>query len=94
MNMKHSSAIEASVMTTVSNSVFFVAAPTFTTAIGDISAPRLNDWNNTSFSQLCRGKSQSELLKLSQNGDLDPAKREIAGNIYEQCFGGSSGDHV
>ncbi len=81
-------------MELVSNLRSSMAATKLNTSIGDVAVSSLNNWNNTSFSKLCRGVSESELLKLSQSGDLNADKREIASNIYEQCFGESSGNHV
>lgn len=65
------------------------------TSIGDVSVSSLNDWNNTSFSQLCLGKSESDLLALSRNGDLDPDKQSIAQRMYEQRHEETTtGNHV
>ncbi|MEB0136457.1 hypothetical protein QN362_14040 [Actimicrobium sp. CCC2.4] len=73
-------------MAIVFNLTSQTSSPTIQTTIGDVSVPHLNDWNNTSFSQLCLGKSESELLMLSKSGDLSADKRAIAGHLFEQNF--------
>ncbi|NDP59952.1 MAG: hypothetical protein GZ090_11405 [Oxalobacteraceae bacterium] len=73
-------------MAMVFNLPSHTSSPTIQTTIGNVSVPRLNDWNNTSFSQLCLGKSESELLMLSKSGDLSADKRAIAERLYEKNF--------
>jgi hypothetical protein len=74
-------------MEMVSNSRPSTTASKLTTPIGEVSVPDLNAWNNTSFSQLCLRKSDSELTMLSHSRDLSPDKRAIAAQMIEDSTG-------
>jgi hypothetical protein len=81
-------------MVMVSNSRSSMTSTTLTTSIGEVPVSQLNDWNNTSFSQLCLRKSASELTMLSQNSDLSADKRAIAAHTRDQLFEEATDNHV
>ncbi len=81
-------------MALVSNPRSSTTAATLTTPIGDVSVSCLNAWNNTSFSQLCLRKSDSELTMLSQSSDLNADKRTIAARMQDRLFKEVTGNQV
>ncbi|NDP59951.1 MAG: hypothetical protein GZ090_11400 [Oxalobacteraceae bacterium] len=84
-------------MTTVRNPSPLAAtatAATLSTPIGNVDVSSFNNWNNTSFSQLCLHKSDAELSMLANIPDLGADKRGIAQRVLGQRAGVTTGNQV